>query len=58
MDAFRDKKRLIAMDRAMQAGRKLSNEDVWFIFEEDIKTLDSYNDEDPRIGDLQRYVSG
>ncbi len=23
---------------------------------EDIKTLDSYNDEDPRIGDLQRYV--
>lgn len=56
LDAFRDKKRLIAMDRAMQAGRKLSNEDVWFIFEEDIKTLDSYNDEDPRIGDLQRYV--
>ena len=57
-EAFVDKNMLIALDRKMQNGEDLTKEELEFIYElkRPIKTLDTYNDSDPRIGELkQKY---
>lgn len=58
LEAFADKKRLMALDRKMQAGEELTEEDVEFVFEKNrpIKTLDTYADDDPRIGELRNFA--
>ena len=58
LEAFVDKNMLIALDRKMQNGEDLTKEELEFIYElkRPIKTLDTYNDSDPRIGELkQKY---
>ena len=48
LEAFADKKHLIAIDHKWQSGEDLSQEDIDFI-NGDFHTLDTYNDTDPRI---------
>ena len=58
LEAFVDKNMLIALDRKMQNGEDLTKEELEFIYElkRPIRTLDTYNDSDPRIGELkQKY---
>ena len=58
LDAFADKKRLIALDRKMKNGEDLTREELEFIYEVNrpIVTLDTYNNVDPRVLDLkQKY---
>ena len=53
---FADKKRLIEIDRKMQSGAEITREDFRFIWELDrpIETLDTYNNEDPRITEFRK----
>lgn len=55
LEAFADKKRLIALDRKMQNDEDLTKEELEFLygFNRPIKTLDTYVDEDPRIEELK-----
>ena len=55
LEAFADKKRLIELDRKMQAGEKLTQDDLEFIFEtkRPIKKLDTYAEFDPRLKELR-----
>ena len=55
LEAFADKKRLIAIDRKWQSGEDLSQEDIDFI-NGDFHTLDTYNDTDPRIVFMKEIV--
>ncbi len=58
LEAFADKQKLIALDRKMQNGEDLTKEELEFIYElkRSIKTLDTYNSRDPRVGELkQKY---
>ena len=58
LEAFADKRHLIAMDRKMQAGEyDFSQEDLEFIFEQkrEIARLNTFGS-DPRIEELQRYI--
>ena len=52
---FADKNELIRLDRKMQNGEDLTKEELEFIYEihHPIKTLDTYNDNDPRITELR-----
>ena len=61
LEAFADKKQLIALDRKMQNNEDLTKEELEFIYEinRPIKTLDTYNKSDPRIPELrQKYGIG
>ena len=55
LQAFEDKRRLIALDKKLKEGGDFSEEDLRFVFEADrpIKTLDTYHDIDPRVGDIR-----
>jgi len=58
LEAFADKQELIRLDRKMQNNEDLSKEELEFIYEVNrkIHTLDTYNNRDPRIGELkQKY---
>ncbi len=58
LEAFADKKKLIALDRKMEAGEELTRGELEFVFEKNrpIKTLDTYNrDGDPRVQELRNY---
>ena len=48
LEAFKDKKRLIEIDHKWRRGEELTEEDIAFI-NGPIHTLDTYNDEDPRV---------
>ena len=52
---FKDKQELIRLDKKMQENQDLTKEELEFIYEmnRDIVTLDTYNDDDPRIRELQ-----
>ncbi len=55
---FADKNMLIALDHKMERGDDLTKEELEFLYEihRPIRTLDTYNDSDPRIGELkQKY---
>ena len=55
---FYCKKKLIALDRKMQANEDLTVDELEFLYEinEKIQTVDTYNARDPRIGELRnRY---
>ena len=55
---FADKNMLIALDHKMKRGDDLTKEELEFLYEihRPIRTLDTYNDSDPRIGELkQKY---
>ena len=56
LEAFADKQELIKLDRKMQNGENLTKEELEFIYELErpIKTLDTYNNEDPRISELRK----
>ena len=57
LKAFADKKKLIDIDHRIQKGEKnFSKEDFDFIFNYKITTLDTYNDEDPRIEEAMVYL--
>lgn len=53
---FADKQRLIEIDRKMQSNTEITREDFRFIWELDrpIETLDTYNDQDPRIAEFKK----
>lgn len=55
LEAFADKKTLIAIDHKVQAGEDLTKEELEFVYEinRPIKTLDTYNDFDPRIREIK-----
>ena len=55
LEAFADKQELIKLDRKMQNGEDLTKEELEFIWEVNrpIKTLDTYNGNDPRIRELR-----
>lgn len=55
LKGFADKKMLIALDRKTANGEELTNDELEFLYEINrfIVTLDTYNDVDPRIGELQ-----
>ena len=55
LEAFADKQELIRLDRKMQNDEDLTREELEFVYElnRPIKTLDTYNDEDPRIFELK-----
>ena len=57
LKSFADKKQLIALDRKMNKEEPLSKEEMEFLFEvkRRIVTLDTYNERDPRIEELQDY---
>ena len=58
LEAFVDKNMLIALDHKMKRGDDLTKEELEFLYElkRPIKTLDTYNYSDPRIGELkQKY---
>ena len=55
LEAFADKKHLIAVDRKWQSGEDLSQEDIDFI-NGDFHTLDTYNSTDPRIVFMREIV--
>ena len=52
---FADKNELICLDRKMQNGEDLTKEELEFIYEihRPIRTLDTYNQSDPRIKELK-----
>ena len=55
LQKFEDKQTLIRLDHKMQNGEDLTKEELSFLYELDrpIATLDTYNDEDPRITELK-----
>ena len=55
LGAFADKQELIRLDRKMQNNEDLTKEELEFIYElnRPIKTLDTYNNYDPRIPELK-----
>ena len=57
LEAFADKNMLISLDRKMERGEDLTKEELEFIYEVNrpIKTLDTYNEYDPRIKELKRH---
>lgn len=58
LEKFADKNHLIALDRKMQAGEDITKDDLEFLYaiHRPIKTLDTYNEQDPRIAELKaRY---
>lgn len=58
LEAFADKKRMIALDKKLQAGEELTDEDADFIWERErkIRRLDSYMMEDPRKQELKLHL--
>lgn len=59
LEAFKDKQELIRLDRKMQNDEDLTKEELEFIYEinRPIKTLDTYNETDPRIDELKEKYS-
>ena len=58
LQKFDDKQTLIKLDNKMKEGEDLTKEELSFLYELDrpIATLDTYNEEDPRIPELkQKY---
>ena len=57
--AFADKRRLIELDHKLQNGEDLNTDELRFIYELDrpIHTLDTYNQQDPRIKDLKKQYN-
>ena len=58
LQKFDDKQALIRLDKKMEKGEDLTKEELSFLYELDrpIATLDTYNEEDPRIPELkQKY---
>ena len=55
LQKFDDKQALIRLDKKMEKGEDLTKEELSFIYELDrpIATLDTYNEEDPRIPELK-----
>lgn len=55
LQKFEDKQTLIKLDHKLQNGEDLTKEELSFLYELDrpIATLDTYNDEDPRITELK-----
>ena len=55
LQKFEDKQTLIRLDHKLQKGEDLTKEELSFLYELDrpIATLDTYNDEDPRITELK-----
>ena len=55
LQKFDDKQALIRLDKKMEKGEDLTKEELSFLYELDrpIATLDTYNDEDPRIPELK-----
>ena len=55
LQKFDDKQALIRLDKKMEKGEDLTKEELSFLYELDrpIVTLDTYNDEDPRIPELK-----
>jgi len=55
LQKFEDKQTLIKLDHKLQKGEDLTKEELSFLYELDrpIATLDTYNDEDPRITELK-----
>ena len=55
LQKFEDKQTLINLDHKMQKGEDLTKEELSFLYELDrpIATLDTYNNEDPRITELR-----
>ena len=55
LQKFDDKQTLIKLDNKMEAGEDLTKEELSFLYELDrpIATLDTYNEEDPRIPELK-----
>ena len=53
--SFKDKQELIRLDKKMQENQDLTKEELEFIYEikRDIVTLDTYNNDDPRIQELR-----
>ena len=53
--SFKDKQELIRLDKKMQENQDLTKEELEFIYEinRNIVTLDTYNDDDPRIQELR-----
>mgnify|MGYP000898764105 CR=1 FL=1 len=56
LQKFDDKQTLIRLDKKMEKEEDLTKEELSFLYEPDrpIATLDTYNDEDPRIPELRR----
>ncbi len=59
LQKFDDKQTLIKLDNKMKAGEDLTKEELSFLYELDrpIATLDTYNEEDPRIPELKEKYS-
>ena len=55
LQKFDDKQALIRLDKKMEKGEDLTKEELTFLYELDrpIATLDTYNEEDPRIPELK-----
>ena len=55
LQKFDDKQSLIRLDKKMEKGEDLTKEELNFLYELDrpIATLDTYNEEDPRIPELK-----
>ena len=55
LQKFEDKQALIRLDKKMEKGEDLTKEELSFLYELDrpIATLDTYNEEDPRIPELK-----
>ena len=55
LQKFDDKQTLIRLDKKMEKGEDLTKEELSFLYELDrpIATLDTYNEEDPRIPELK-----
>lgn len=55
LKAFADKRELIRIDRKMQDGEELTDEELRFAYEIDrpIHTLDTYNYQDPRLTEIR-----
>ena len=55
LQKFDDKQALIRLDKKMEKGEDLTKEELSFLYELDhpIATLDTYNEEDPRIPELK-----
>ena len=55
LQKFDDKQALIRLDKKMEKGEDLTKEELAFLYELDrpIATLDTYNEEDPRIPELK-----
>jgi len=55
LEAFADKQELIRLDHKMKNGEELTKEELEFVYgiNRPIKTLDTYNKRDPRIGEIR-----